>query len=175
MHKSKGQEFNTVFLYLDNLELNTPADYRLLYVALTRAEENLHVYTNANELKASIGEYGNWIERSDPHYELNAIQLQFGLKHINLGRIKHHAVQDAMRLLHSGSKIALDANYQSAVLPDGRKISFSKFAKDKLSTWTDKGYSHEMTLLDRIVIWRDIKDSYDRSYRVPILRVHLRK
>jgi len=175
MHKSKGQEFNTVFLYLDNLELKTPADFRLLYVALTRVQEHLHVYTNAHELKASIGEYGNWIEHSDPDYELNAIQLQFGLKHVNLGRMKHNTIQDSMRSLHSGAVIALDANYQSALFPDGRKIPLSNFANEKLSTWTARGYTHEMTLLDRIVIWRDINEADDRSYRVPVLRVHLRK
>jgi ATP-dependent DNA helicase RecQ len=175
MHKSKGKEFNSVFLYLDNLQIVKPQDYRLLYVALTRAKENLHVYTNASELRSVIGNHGDWVEQDDPHYTLNKVYLQFGLEHIYLGGIKNQSIQHGLQSVSSGEVISLDSTCSYAVLPDGQKISLSNKARDLIKKWEAKGYEHEATYIDRIVVWREKDDPLGNSYRVPVLRVHLMK
>jgi len=50
IHKAKGKEFNNVFLLLDDFNIATDEDKRLLYVAMTRAKQNLTIHLNSNIL-----------------------------------------------------------------------------------------------------------------------------
>lgn len=54
MHKAKGREFNNVFIMLGNYALQDEEDKRLLYVAMTRAKENLHIHYNSNPFDQSL-------------------------------------------------------------------------------------------------------------------------
>ncbi|HNA92318.1 MAG TPA: ATP-dependent helicase, partial [Chitinophagaceae bacterium] len=46
IHKAKGKEFDNVFLLLDNFHTETNEAKRQLYVAMTRAKQNLTIHTN---------------------------------------------------------------------------------------------------------------------------------
>lgn len=50
MHKAKGREFDHVFLILENLVVDTDEAKRLLYVAMTRAKQNLTIHVNGSYL-----------------------------------------------------------------------------------------------------------------------------
>ncbi|MBK7297788.1 MAG: ATP-binding domain-containing protein [Flavobacteriales bacterium] len=46
MHKSKGKEFNNVFVYQKNYPMEEDKDLRLLYVACTTSMDQLVIHTN---------------------------------------------------------------------------------------------------------------------------------
>lgn len=48
IHKAKGKEFDNVFLMLENLRSPTDEIKHQLYVAITRAKQNLTIHTNGN-------------------------------------------------------------------------------------------------------------------------------
>ncbi|MDT8394191.1 MAG: RecQ family ATP-dependent DNA helicase [Bacteroidales bacterium] len=48
IHKAKGKEFDNVFLMLENFNPSTDEAKRQLYVAMTRAKQNLHIHLNGN-------------------------------------------------------------------------------------------------------------------------------
>ncbi|NJD02463.1 MAG: ATP-dependent helicase, partial [Ruminiclostridium sp.] len=50
IHKTKGREFDNVFLMLDQYYTDTDEAIRLLYVALTRAKRNLAIHYNGSYL-----------------------------------------------------------------------------------------------------------------------------
>lgn len=50
IHKAKGKEFDNVFLLLENVNASTDEVKRLLYVAMTRAKQNLTIHLNTNFL-----------------------------------------------------------------------------------------------------------------------------
>ena len=50
IHKAKGREFDNVFIMLDNFNPSTNDKKRQLYVALTRAKQNLTIHLNGNYL-----------------------------------------------------------------------------------------------------------------------------
>lgn len=50
IHKAKGKEFDNVFLMLENLHPGTDEAKRQLYVAMTRAKQNLTIHLNADFL-----------------------------------------------------------------------------------------------------------------------------
>src|SRR5690606_19325080 len=48
IHKAKGKEFDNVFLMLENFDTSTEECKRLLYVAMTRAKQNLTIHANSD-------------------------------------------------------------------------------------------------------------------------------
>ncbi len=46
IHKSKGREFDSVYMMLKNAYANTDEERRKLYVGMTRAKSKLHIHTN---------------------------------------------------------------------------------------------------------------------------------
>ncbi len=51
IHKAKGREFESVYVLLEKGFLSDDYQYRLLYVAMTRAEENLYLHTESKYLE----------------------------------------------------------------------------------------------------------------------------
>jgi ATP-dependent DNA helicase RecQ len=51
IHKAKGKEYDNVFILLENFIPSTDETKRLLYVAMTRAKQNLTIHLNANILE----------------------------------------------------------------------------------------------------------------------------
>lgn len=50
IHKAKGKEFDNVFLLLTNIESLSDEKKREVYVAITRAKQNLSIHTNGHYL-----------------------------------------------------------------------------------------------------------------------------
>jgi ATP-dependent DNA helicase RecQ len=48
IHKAKGKEFENVFLMLNNFDILTEENKRLLYVGFTRAKSNLTIHYNSH-------------------------------------------------------------------------------------------------------------------------------
>jgi len=44
IHKAKGKEFENVFIMLENCDLSSDEKKRPLYVAMTRAKQNLFIH-----------------------------------------------------------------------------------------------------------------------------------
>src|SRR5690606_12587467 len=62
IHKAKGKEFDTVFLMLENINSGTDEAKRKVYVAMTRAKQNLHNHLNSNFLDMLVAQQ---LERVD--------------------------------------------------------------------------------------------------------------
>jgi ATP-dependent DNA helicase RecQ len=54
IHKAKGKEFDNVFLVLENFNPTTDEAKRQLYVAMTRAKENLAIHLNGGFLELGV-------------------------------------------------------------------------------------------------------------------------
>ncbi|MGN0317427.1 MAG: RecQ family ATP-dependent DNA helicase [Lachnospira sp.] len=57
IHKSKGREFDKVYMLLDNEKAETDESKRKLYVGMTRAKKELHIHFN-NDIFESVMCYG---------------------------------------------------------------------------------------------------------------------
>ncbi len=69
MHKAKGKEFDNVFLMLENFYPYTDPERRLLYVAMTRAKQNLTIHLNSGFLDTLMTEN---LERISDHGTISA-------------------------------------------------------------------------------------------------------
>lgn len=75
MHKSKGREFDTVILMLNQFSENTIENKRLLYVAMTRAKSHLQIHYKGDALeqmfKKLIYAVDSMIRESKADYQYN--------------------------------------------------------------------------------------------------------
>ncbi len=89
MHKSKGREFSNVFLTLPDFDISSDENKRLLYVAMTRAKDNLTIHYNGNYFHGYIAENLDQFQ-DNTHYDVpDLISLQLSHRDINLGYFKY--------------------------------------------------------------------------------------
>ncbi|MFA7106264.1 MAG: 3'-5' exonuclease, partial [Candidatus Izemoplasmatales bacterium] len=121
IHKSKGREFDTVFILQQDKEYNQ-ADIRALYVGLTRAEKNIIIHTNSN-LYDNIYET---IDDENIYSEPNYLMIQMDLRDVNLRRCKYW--EHVLENVSSGTE--LDIADDGLSYEGKEALSFSKKMKE---------------------------------------------
>ena len=110
IHKSKGREFDRVFLMLDNFNTATEESKRLAYVAMTRAKEHLTIHTNSgflDNLKLDAMENVMHTKIQEPRVAPNEIYIQLTHKDIWLDFFSDK--QTLVSALMSGDTLAVNA------------------------------------------------------------------
>jgi len=88
MHKAKGKEFESVYVLFDNGFFSNEYDYRLAYVAITRAKSNLYIHIN-NPLFKQFEYLANEVNDINIlNCSPNKIIFQMGLEDVWLGSNK---------------------------------------------------------------------------------------
>lgn len=155
MHKSKGREFNNVFLMLPGYDFSTPERKRLLYVAMTRAKVNLTIHYNGNYFDnfhtANLNHYNDNTQYNEP----DILTYQLTHRDINLGYFKF--VQKRINKLSSGQEIIVDEegckNHYGDTL-----LKFSKHFIEEIEKHDNRGYQLNKAIIKSILYWVD-KDS----------------
>ena len=159
IHKSKGREFDNVYMMLKNSAGKTDAERRALYVGMTRAKHNLYIHTNTTlfdkyrmdgvEHAVDGAEYG----------EPTEIMLQTTHKDVVLDFFKNK--KEIIFNLRSGTKLRLDDVYLVAEL-NGRDVRVAKLSKafvETLEKLQGKGYSPNSAEVRFVVAWKGEEDT----------------
>ncbi len=103
IHKAKGKEFDNVVLLLENFYATTDEAKRLLYVAMTRAKQNLMIHLNSNLLDNLQVE--NLEQKVDGNIYEQPKELSVHLTHkdVKLGYFKY--VQHRINDIQSGDSL----------------------------------------------------------------------
>lgn len=88
MHKSKGQEFDHVFVIAEDFALQNDARWRQLYVACTRAKSFLSLHTNRPELARIQPPEAQIFQHPEAHSAPRELRLSCGLRDVNLAGLK---------------------------------------------------------------------------------------
>ncbi|MDQ3100001.1 MAG: RecQ family ATP-dependent DNA helicase [Bacteroidota bacterium] len=179
MHKSKGKEFDDVFVHLDNYRLTTDADTRLLYVACTRAKKRLILHTNSplQELYKAAGLVLNKDARS--HEPPEELEYVLGIKEIYLGSQKRD--QQRIRTINTGERLVPDETRFPTniapglgISPGGNVLIYSRdFASGTLQRFVDQGYVVEDGIVEHVVELFD--KELKKGYEVVLPRVRLKR
>ena len=132
IHKAKGREFDTVYLLSPVPNGRDVNDMRSYYVGLTRAKQNLYLVTN-------------------PPTEYSSISIALDMHDVWLDYFKGR--KDVVLRLRSGDSL----QYQNGFLLDGSGFhvaALSASGKDKLKTWTEKGYNVDDATVSYTLAWR---------------------
>lgn len=158
IHKSKGREFDNVYMMLKNSTGKTDAERRALYVGMTRAKSNLYIHTNTMLFdKYRISGIEHKVD-DNAYEEPTEIMLQTTHKDVVLNFFKDK--KDTIFNLRSGTNLKIDDVYLSAELNrrDVRVAKLSKAFVETLVKLKEKGYAPKTAEVRFIVAWKGEND-----------------
>ncbi len=173
MHKAKGKEFDHVFLLLNQYPQNTEEKKRVLYVAMTRAKENLYIHTNSISFPKGGIEELDYREDQRAWPSPGTLILQCGMKDVWLGYFKNRYVISNVKDLQSGQELVPHpddpAVFQTA---NGSHIlKLSRAFSSKLQGYLFKKYELAQIHAQYIVVWMDKETGQEFRVVLPEIRL----
>lgn len=139
IHKSKGQEYDNVYISLKDMGNFTDNEKRAVYVALTRARNNMSVHYNVN-LPLSFRTSAAQIRYDSNSYcSPSELMIQMSHKDVVLDFFKNK--EFFVKNLYSGYRLKIDGDYLSAEV-DGKEFKVVKFSagfRDKAAALATDG------------------------------------
>ena len=168
IHKSKGREFDDVYMLIaDNYPI-TPQLLRRYYVGMTRARNRLFVHTNGNCFNDLDTDS---LITDEKEYSLpDEIALQLSHKDLYLNFFKDR--KDEVLALRSGDTLIYRNNY--LIIPQTRKpiAKLSIKMQNTLSAWEKKGYKVTSASVRFVVAWKP-KDASRQEPETAVLLADL--
>ena len=165
IHKSKGREFNTVFLYLNNVGLSRDEDMRKLYVGMTRAKSDLLIYHNMSYF-TRLGAYNSLINKL-AYPAPTTIALQFTHKDVVLNYFKNKKA--AINELRSGDPLDFDGTFFSRNGKPLAKVSEKK--RRELEELAAKGFTPTKAEVRFICAWKGEEDETECAVLLPTIEM----
>ena len=150
IHKSKGMEFDDVYMLISESRQLTDEVLRRYYVGITRAKKRLFIHTNCS----LFDRFGVSQKRIDHTiYDMpDEIVLQLSLKDVNLGSFKD--IKNDVLALRAGQKLRCDGEDLYDMQTNKPVGKLSKKIMSELSGWNEKHYSISDVSIRFIVAWR---------------------
>lgn len=170
IHKSKGKEFDNVFIMLDNYNAESDEAKRVLYVGMTRAKSNLTIHLNTYLLDAPSKLSINRIENKEAYLAPNGISLHLSHKDVYLDYFEY--VQNRIRNIFSGDTLMI--RDEGCTNSNGDLVlKFSQKTVDALKYQAEKGYRLKEAKVNFIIYWH--KDGSDKEVKIILPELYLEK
>ena len=171
IHKAKGKEFDNVFLMLDNFNADTDETKRQLYVAMTRAKQNLTIHLNSSLLdnQHSI-ENLQYIEDKNEYVQPGEFAMQLTYKDIWLDYFlnKQYLVSQLM----SGDMLTL--NNDECLNSKGQSVlKFSKQFINQLENIKTNDFMLKSVKVNFIVYW--LKEGEEKEIKIILPEIYFEK
>ncbi|PIF01182.1 MAG: ATP-binding protein [Maribacter sp.] len=151
IHKAKGKEFDNVFLMLKDFNPINDAKKRELYVALTRAEQNLSIHLNGNYLDDISCQ--NLVRNNDTSTYKPPNLLVMHLTHKDIWLDYFISRQHIISHCKSGDKLEVDKNGCSD--KNGKSIlKFSTKFKKEIIKNENQGFKLSEANINYMVYWK---------------------
>jgi ATP-dependent DNA helicase RecQ len=164
MHKSKGREFSNVFLMLSDFDIYSTENKRLLYVAMTRAKDNLTIHYSGNYFDDYITENLDHIQDNTPYDAPDLISLQLTHHDTNLGYFKF--VLNRIEKLTAGQKLMPEKN--GCKNSQGNPVlKFSKLFQEEIDKLETRGYTLNEAKVKFILYWFEKESAVESLIVLP--------
>ena len=173
IHKSKGREFDNVYMMLKNSTGRTDAEHRALYVGMTRAKSNLYIHTNTSLFDNYHIPGIEHITDQTVYGEPSEIMLQTTHKDVVLDFFK--GKKEIIFALRSGTALKIDDVYLTAER-NGRDVRVAKISKaftETLAKLKEKGYAPQSSEIRFIVAWK--REDDEEETPVILADMHFKK
>ena len=169
MHKSKGREFDNVYMLLSNVSMDTDEEKRKLYVAMTRAKELLHIHYFGDAFDRFV-EYATTDEVDLRTYpKPSELILQLSHRDVYLGFFKDK--KDTIIRLKSGMHLAVKGCRLYFKAGDKLQpvLQFSKKCNEDIKKLIESGYQPYDAVIRFICAWKDREDTEETEETAIIL------
>lgn len=150
IHKAKGKEYDNVFLMLENFNPATDEAKRQLYVAMTRAKQNLTIHLNSDFLDNITAENLERVDDKKIYSPPNEIVMHLSFKDVWLDYFinKQHLISN----LKSGD--TLTVNEDECLNSKGQSVlKFSQQFVQQIESLKAKNYQLKSAKVNFIVYW----------------------
>lgn len=172
IHKSKGHEYDDVYLLVTQPQHVTDLEMRRYYVGMTRAKSRLFIYTDSSlfdRLPADL----HIVDQAS--YGLpEELELQLAHKDVNLGFFMCRKRE--VLSLRAGEQLRFADNYLYALDACRPIAQISKKMQDELVLWDERGYMVSSATIRFVVAWKP-KDAPkdEKENAVLLLNLGLKK
>ena len=153
IHKSKGHEYDNVFISLKGLNKLTDDERRAIYVAITRAKNNLSVhFSQALPLSFKTSSAHFMIDRK-AYDAPSELMMQLSHRDVFLGFFKNRT--RLVKRLYSGCKLKINGDCLSATF-EGQEANVVRFSENfckKVADLRTQGYELCVAQVRFIVYW----------------------
>ena len=174
IHKSKGREFDTVYLMLKGKSMSTEEEKRAIYVALTRAKHNLFVHCNTTIFKNILTSDIGMVEDHKEYAEPTEMLVRLSHKDIYLNYCKNTTKE--LGRLHSGMKINYRNYFITYKKENGEEIKLARISQKfqrQMENYAEKGFYPEEGIIEFIVSWKGQEDT--EEIWIPLVCLKLTK
>jgi ATP-dependent DNA helicase RecQ len=151
IHKSKGKEFDNIFLMLEDFNVDADENKRLLYVAMTRAKRNLFIHTNGNFLDGLSAENMEKVFDFENYSPPEEITMNLGYRDVYLSYFNNHQYRIGQLVtgdsLTISGKGCLDAKGYLVV-------PFSKKFSDTVKAMESRRYKPKGAKVNFMIYWK---------------------
>jgi len=161
IHKAKGKEFDNVFLALENFNLTTDEAKRQVYVAMTRAKQNLTIHLNSNILDNIKAENLEYIEDKEIYTPPKELIMHLTHKDVNLGYFEF--VQHRIKGIVSGDSLTVREDGCENLSGD-LVLKFSKKGIEIIKKHEENGYELKSTKVNFVVYW--LKEGTEQEVKI---------
>lgn len=173
IHKSKGREFDNVYILLNQVNIQTDEEKRKLYVGMTRAKNALYIHYNNNLFSRftipDVEKLNDPFEYAEP----DEIALQLTHRDVVLDFFKGKAT--LISRLHSGKNLFINGQYISTNL-NSKTVPVAKLSKAcmaNLERLKSSGYVPYKADVRFIVAWKGENDEKETAVLLP--NIYLKK
>ncbi len=166
IHKAKGREFDSVYMYLSNLNAATDEEKRRLYVGFTRAKKFLHIDYRGLFLDSFKDFATDFIIDGTEHQKPEQLIVALTHKDINLNFFK--PLKSEILKLRSGQDLGVSSS--DFLYHNGNAIlKFSKAFTEKLAEYQKLGYKPISAKIRFVLSWFCEDDGKDYAIILPMV------
>lgn len=175
IHKSKGREFDNVFMMLKNEQLENDEEKRKLYVGMTRAKRLLHIHYSGDNMDSYKESATSFINDEKKYEEPDEVVLQMSFKDMILDDFLNKAdiissFRSGMELVINSDRLFYNNNGKNELLARLSNIS----GKPKLNKYISRGYVVKKAKIRFICAWKK-KDPNVKTTYVVLPDIYLKK
>ena len=161
IHKAKGKEFDNVFLLLGNFNAKTYSAKRQLYVAMTRAKQNLTIHLNSNLLDNLSAANLERVEDQGIYFPPKELVMHLTYKNVWLDYFLRR--QHLLAQLTVGDLLTL--NGDECLNSRGQSVlKFSRQFVTQIKAMKQKNYELKSAKVNFIVYW--LKEGSEHEVKV---------
>ena len=170
IHKAKGKEFDNVFLMLDNFNPDTDEAKRQMYVAMTRAKQNLTIHLNSKSLDNIFVENLERVEDREIYLPPRELAMHLAYKDVWLDFFI--SKQYLISQLQSGD--VLNVKGDECLNARGQTVlKFSKHFQDQIESLKQRNYEPTNAKVNFIVYWQ--KEGMEKELKILLPELHFEK
>ena len=166
IHKAKGREFDSVYMYLSNVNATDDAEKRRLYVGFTRAKSYLHINYRGMFLDNFKGCATDFSIDTNEYQKPEQLIVALTHKDINLNFFKDN--QSVIQQLRSGMELGVSSS--DYLYHNGNAVlKFSKSFSEKLADYQKLGYKPTSAKIRFVLSWFCKDDGKEYMVILPMM------